>query len=188
MGTPQRKEIKMAQEIGNNTANVAALVDQRIGSLIAAGVIAQAKKRRKGMNWESKLAYEYVQHFYPNFPTWFRVSVGPIPGGQNDPLYYKLRRWADVIIRMPDHIEIIEVKMLAKPDVVGQLNNYAQLFPQTPMFEKYWNEPLKKKVVCSLIDGATKDFIEKSGIEVEVFRGSNYEQWYNQVILKKEPE
>jgi len=178
----------MTKENGSKEANIAAMVDQRIASLIAIGVLAQAKKRRKGANWENKLAYEYVQHFYPNYPAWFRVSVGPIPGGQNDPLYYKLRRWADVIIRMPDHIEIIEVKMLAKPDVVGQLVNYGQLFPQTPMFEKYWNEPVKLKLVCSTIDGATKAFVESQGIEVEVYRGSNYEQWYNQVILKKEPE
>ena len=161
------------------------LVDQRIGSLIASGIIAPAKKRRKGMNWESKLAYEYVQHFYPNYPAWFRVSVGPLPGGDSNPIYSKLRRWADVIIRMPDYISLIEVKMMAKPDVVGQLLNYEKLFPQTPMFEKYWSLPVRKKVVCSLVDLATKEFIESQGIEVEVWKASNYDDWYNQVILKK---
>ena len=160
-------------------------VDQRIGSLIASGVIAPAKKRRKGMNWESKLAYEYVQTFYPNFPAWFRVSVGPVPGGQDNPLYYKLRRWADIIISMPDHISLIEVKMLAKPDVVGQLLNYAVLFPQTPMFEKYWSLPVKLKVVCSLTDEVTKKVIESQGIEVEIWKASNFDAWYEQVILKK---
>lgn len=168
--------------------DVTDLVDQRISALIGAGTLAPGKKRRKGMNWESKLAYEYVQTRYPNFPAWFRVSVGPVPGGANDPLYYQLRRWADVIIRMPDYMLLIEVKMLAKPDVVGQLHNYAKLFPSTPMFEKYWSLPIRKRVVCSLIDGATKDFIESEGIEVEEFKASNYEAWYNQVILKKSPE
>jgi len=165
---------------------VASLVDQRIAALIGTGTIAPGKKRRKGRNWESKMAYEYVSKFYANQPTWFRVSVGPVPGGSNDPLYYKLRRWADVIVVMPKEVLIIETKMMAKPDVVGQLNNYAQLFPQTPMFERYWSRPVKKRVVCSLIDGATKEFIESSGIEVEVFKGSNYEEWYNAVILKKD--
>ena len=167
------------------TNEISEMVDQRIGSLIASGVIAPAKKRRKGMNWESKLAYEYVQTFYPNFPAWFRVSVGPVPGGQDNPLYYKLRRWADIIIRMPDHISLIEVKMLAKPDVVGQLLNYAVLFPQTPMFEKYWSLPVKLKVVCSLTDEVTKKFIESQGIEVEIWKASNFDAWYEQVILKK---
>jgi len=58
----------MTKENGSKEANIAAMVDQRIASLIAIGVLAQAKKRRKGANWENKLAYEYVQHFYPNYP------------------------------------------------------------------------------------------------------------------------
>ena len=161
------------------------MVNAQISALIATGVIAQPKKRRKGMKWESKLAYEYVEKFYSTYPRWFRVSVGPVPGGNNDPLYYKLRRWADVIVRMPDHMLIMEVKMLAKPDVVGQLKNYEMLFPQTPMFDKYKDLPLKTKVVCSLIDGATQQFIEQNGIEVEVFRGTNFEDWYQQTIVNK---
>lgn len=80
---------------------------------------------------------------------------------------------------------LIEVKMLAKPDVVGQLLNYAVLFPQTPMFEKYWSLPVKLKVVCSLTDEVTKKFIESQGIEVEIWKASNFDAWYEQVILKK---
>ena len=177
----------MVDKKTQDALDVVDLVDQRIASLIGAGTLATGKTRRKKINWESKLAYEYVQTRYPNFPAWFRVSVGPVPGGANDPLYYKLRRWADIILRMPDHMLIIEVKMLAKPDVVGQLHNYAKLFPTTPMFEKYWSLPVRKRVVCSLIDGATKDFILSEGIEVEEFRASNYEDWYNYMILKKSP-
>ena len=40
------------------------MVNAQISALIATGVIAQPKKRKKGMNWESKLAYEYVEKFY----------------------------------------------------------------------------------------------------------------------------
>ena len=159
-------------------------VDQRIAQLIAGGAIATPKKRKKGRLWESNLAWEYIGKFYEQYPHWFRIGLGAIPGGEENQIYAKLRRYADVVIRMPDHILIIELKMLAKPDVVGQLLNYKMLFPQTAMFEKYKDLPVKLKVVCSMVDDNTRAFIESHGIEVEIYKGKNFDTWYNEKIAK----
>lgn len=74
--------------------------------------------------------------------------------------------------------------MKARPDVVSQLLNYRDLFPQTPLFTKYKDEPVKLKLVVAMIDQETKAFVEKNGIEVEEFKPSNYEAWYKLVIQK----
>jgi hypothetical protein len=85
---------------------------------------------------------------------------------------------------MPDHMLIIEGKMKCKPDVVSQLQNYRDLFPDTPDFDKYKNEPIKLKVVAAMMDEKTKEFIERNGIEVEIYRPSNFEEWYKFVVEK----
>jgi len=165
-------------------SSVSEIAKEAAAMLIASGQIELKKNRKKRVNWERVLAYEYMQKFYPTHPTWFRVNIGPIPEGPNQELYSKVRRWADVVVRMPDHMMIIETKMMAQPQVVGQINNYEYLLPETPMFEKYKNEPVKKRVVCAHADPQTVSYIERNNIEVVIFKPSNYEAWYQQMILK----
>lgn len=157
-----------------------------ISTLIAAGLIDPKKKEKKArVNWERLLAYEYVEKFYAETPHWFRIEVGPMPKGETNPIYSKTRRWADCVLRMPDHMLCIEFKMKAEPNVVSQLVHYAELVPQTPIFKKYSQIPVKIKVVCAMIDDITHKFIEEQGIDVEIYKPSNYEAWYQQVMLKK---
>jgi hypothetical protein len=131
------------------------------------------------------LSYEYVNKFYAETPHWFRIEVGPIPNGDTTNLYARTRRWADAVLRMPDHLLIIEFKMKAEPSVVSQLEHYGQLLPQTPLFKKYRNEPVKIKIVAAMVDEQVHKYIESRGIEVEIYKPSNYDQWYKQVILKE---
>ena len=153
-----------------------------LDALIQSGAIKQPKQRRERVNWERLLMFEYVAKFYPEVPHWLRVEIGPMPAGKNDRIYTKTRRWADGVFRMPDHMLIIETKMKCKPDVVSQLLNYKRLLPETPMFRKYADLPIKLKLVAALIDEDTIKFIESHDIEVEVFKPSNFEDWYKFTI------
>jgi len=101
-------------------------------TLIKSGAIRVPQYKQKRTNWERILAYEYIKTNYANIPHWIRVEVGPLPEGDNPLLFSRLRRWADAIIIMPDHIKVLECKMKADVSVIGQVLLYASLVPQTP--------------------------------------------------------
>lgn len=169
-------------------SSVSEIADATIARLIAAGLIPKlGKQKRDRVNWERMLAYEYVEKFYQDVPHWFRIEVGSLPPDKQDPIYTKTRRWAYCVIRMPDHLIVIEFKMQAQPGVISQIEHYGQLIVETPLFKKYWNEPVKIKIVCAMIDEKVHKLIEDRGIDVEIYKPSNFEQWYKQVILKEKP-
>lgn len=163
---------------------VAAATDSTMNTLIKSGMVRSPKQRRDRVNWERILVREYVSKFYPNLPYWIRVEIGAPAPGREDPIYTKTRRWADCIIRMPDHMLIIEAKMKAKPDVVAQLQNYKRLFPSTPLFTKYKDLPIKMQLVCAMCDDETKEFVEDAGIELVIYKPANFEQWFKIVVEK----
>jgi hypothetical protein len=167
-------------------ANISDISSAVAAQLIANGTFLPAKRKQKNVKWENLLAREYIEKFYSQYPHWYRIEVGALPEGFENAMFTKVRRYADAIVRMPDHVLIIEMKMLAKPEVVAQIQNYIDLFNETPMFEKYWKEPVKGKVVAALCDEATKRFIEKHGIELEIYKPANYDAWYAKKIAKTE--
>lgn len=153
-------------------------------TLIKSGAIRVPQYKQKRTNWERILAYEYIKTNYANIPHWIRVEVGPLPEGDNPLLFSRLRRWADAIIIMPDHIKVLECKMKADVSVIGQVLLYASLVPQTPLFARYAHLPVKPVVVTAMITDEVRQAIESAGIEVVIFRPSNFEQWYAEKILK----
>jgi hypothetical protein len=178
----------MTEFSGINAETVQAIADTTIARLAANGMLSTGKKRIKRHNWENQMAYEWATKYYNDHPKWFRVGVGPDPDSKGDPLYYKLKRYADLIVRLPEEILIVEFKMMAIPDCVGQLLNYMELFPQTPQFMKYKDEPRKGMVVCGMVDQSTKEHIERNGFEVEIWQSKGFEDWYKMKILKQEIE
>lgn len=171
------------------TTTVNAIADATIARLIAAGLInPNGKQKKKRINWERILAFEYVEKFYAEIPHWYRIEVGPVPGGRTESIYAKTRRWADCVVRMPDHMLVIEFKMKAEPSVISQVLVYKELVPQTALFKKYALLPVKAMVVAAMVDDVTHKFIESQGVDLEIYQPSNFEAWYKQVILKEKTE
>lgn len=165
-----------------STDDINLITSTIMSTLQASGQVTQQKTKRARINWERLLAFEYVGKNYGDYPHWFRIEVGPIPGDGQNPLYARTRRWADAVIRMPDHMIIIEFKMKANPDVASQLLNYRDLYPQTPLFSKYKDEPVKLVLVAALVTDDVRAFVERQGIEVVEYRPANFDQWYKQVV------
>jgi hypothetical protein len=178
----------MAETINNLTVNssIAEISSAVAAQLIANKTFEPAKKGRKKINWESQFAREYIEKFYGTYPHWYRIEVGPLPEGFDNPIYTKVRRYADAIVRMPDHMLIIEMKMMAKPEVAAQIEIYRDLFRDTPLFSKYAEEKVVCKVVCAMCDDATKTYLERRGIELEIYKPANYDAWYAKKIAKTE--
>ncbi len=153
--------------------------------LMAAGVITPPKRKKKRVDWERLLVYEYVKTYYNDVPHWFREEVGPLPPSEYPMLYAKTRRWADAIVHLPDETLLIEGKMKAEPSVIGQLLNYKNLLPQTPLFSKYREIPIAMQLVCAMIDKDTMELVEQAGIDVVMFKPSNYEEWLKVITERK---
>lgn len=173
------------EEIEYVESSEAKITSNVISNLIAAGLIDPNKKKKKRINWEKNIAYEYIQTYFRDFPYWLRIEVGAIPPGPDGVYYAKTRRWADCVIRMPDHLLVIEFKMKAEPQVVSQLLNYQMLVKETPLFSRWKDLPVKIKIVCAMIDDTTHRFIESQGIDVEVFKPSNFDEWFKKKILRQ---
>ena len=168
------------------TTTVQEIADATITRLLAAGLIQPKGQKQKRVNWERQISYEYLQRFYPDVPHWTRIEVGPMPPGENSFLYSRTRRWADAVVREPENMLLIEFKMKAMPDVAAQLLNYKDLLPQTPLFYKYKDLPIKCRVVAALCDDQTSKFIKSQGIELEMFKPMNYDKWYAEKVVKKQ--
>lgn len=167
-----------------NAELVQATVSATMDALIKSGAVRTFKDKKKRVNWERLLVYEYVNNIYATIPHWFRIEVGALPPGENNMFYSRTRRWADCIVREEKDILIIEGKMKANPDVAAQLQNYKLLFPQTPLFQKYKELPIRLMLLCAMIDDQTRAFVKSAGIEVIVYRPANFDEWYKQVIEK----
>jgi len=157
---------------------IKALSQEVLAQLAAAGAVSVPRKRRMRMDWERILALEYVDTFYREKPHWMREGIGPIPPGEEGKYYTKTRRWADAIVRDDDALIIIEAKMEAEPSVIGQILNYGRLLPQTPMFRKYTDLPIKLRVVTASTKDDVKEMVEHAGIEFVEFKPSNFDKWY----------
>lgn len=74
--------------------------------------------------------------------------------------------------------------MSVEPSVIGQLLNYRNLLPQTPMLRKYNELPIIMRVVTAHLKPGMQDLLENAGIEAETYKPSNCDQWEEQVLLK----
>lgn len=184
MGHAPRNGWKMEKNAGFVKTSVAEISKEVVAQLLATGLIKQPNMKRKRVDWERLLIREYVKKFYATVPHWIREEVGPIPEGADTMLYARTRRWADAIIREPDNMLVIEGKMKCEPAVIGQILNYRDLLPQTPLFYKYRELPVKMRVVTAIISDDVHKLLEAAGIDVEIYKPSNYEEWYEKVILK----
>ena len=172
--------------MSNVNADVLSELSKSVAAeLITAGMISQPRQKRKRVDWERLLVYEYVQTYYLDVPHWFREEVGPLPQGENPMLYAKTRRWADAIVHLPDKTLLIEGKMKAEPSVIGQLLNYRNLLPQTPLFYKYREIPIEMQLVCAKIDTDTEALVKQAGIDVVMFKPSNYDTWVDVITKRK---
>ena len=184
MGYPPRKCSKLAGETLQVKSTVAEISKEVIAQLTAAGMVQLPQQKRKRIDWERVLVLEYVLRFYRETPYWIREGVGPLPDTGDAAFYARARRWADAIIRAPEAMIIVEGKMSVEPSVIGQLLNYRNLLPQTPMLRKYNELPIIMRVVTAHLKPGIKELLESAEIEVVEFKPSNYQEWEQNVLLK----
>ena len=131
--------------------------------------------RRKREELEARLAAEWAQERHPEAQLEFRAWLGPLPtmldGGlyqvYSPNLYQVLGKWADVIALYPDRAVLAEVKIKLRPEALGQLLVYRDLFNRTPRFSAWNKLPLECIVVYAVQDLAVVRQCALQGIECE---------------------
>ena len=118
-------------------------------------------------------AFYLDQHWQP------RVWLGPGDPSGDEFKFGPRTRWADAIVFQPNLITIVEFKLEPKPDGIGQLDLYEQMFRQTLRFQRYWDRPIKKVLVTTRIDDAIQELAVLHNIDYVVFRPSWISTWEN---------
>lgn len=138
-------------------------------------------KKRDKRNWEpreQRLVSEFVAEFYGEHESRTHVHLGSIPerlrgkfakGEDLGPLT-PLMRWADALVFMPDHVVLIEAKILPQPGVISQLLLYEELIPKSQHLGEHKDKPVEKRLVCAIEDPLISELARRSGIRVIIYR------------------
>jgi len=118
---------------------------------------------------ESELVNKWLWKFHRTALQWRRVRLGVVPSHEMARLYSVILRWADAIFVEDAIVYIVEAKLRAKPDAIGQLLLYQKLFRVTPEFQQYWKYPIKLVFLTMLTDLAVVELCTEHEIQYEVY-------------------
>lgn len=127
---------------------------------------------------ERRLVAEWAQQTYPTALKMFNLRLGAgqptIADSGMDPAVWagtvgNLRRFADCVVVLPHELLLVEAKIVAKPDAVGQLLLYRDLLPHTPEIADLARMPIHSALLCAVEDPAVAMMAKKQDIDVIVF-------------------
>lgn len=128
-----------------------------------------AVQRKRHFPAESKLVFEWTTKIHPYALQWRRVRVGPIPGDGDAKYYSPLRRYADLIFYEGGIVHLVEAKVRPDPGGISQLELYKQLFPKTPEYVQFKDQPIKLIYLTTFHDPEVKQMCEDREIEYVVY-------------------
>ena len=127
---------------------------------------------------EKRLLNEYMdKHFQTNLQ-WRNVRLGPVGTAELAKLYKVTRRWADGVAFDGSQVYIIEAKMFADPGAIGQLEQYKDLFFDTPEFSQYHSMPVKLVFLTTKEDPVLRRRSTEKGIDYIVFEPAWVKEWW----------
>ncbi len=77
---------------------------------------------------------------------------------------------ADLLVAFPDHLEIIEFKIVDAIRRWCPILMYRELVPETDTLRAYWNMPVKLILIVAIDDPVLKRTVEKYGVEYRVYQ------------------
>jgi hypothetical protein len=91
------------------------------------------------------------------------------------------RRWADAIVELVDRTEVVEAKIIADPSALGQLDQYAGLFPLTPEFAHRRGLPVQMTLLYAIPDAMVLELAKRRGIVAVQYRPP----WVDQYLAER---
>lgn len=129
---------------------------------------------------EAKWVNEWSAIDHPDCLQWTRVRLGPWATKDQARIYMTTLKWCDHIFVKDGVVHIVEAKLRKLSEAVGQLEMYAKLFPETPMFSEYRNLPIRMILLAPREDADVQEMCRIKGIEYLVF----CPDWVRELLTK----
>jgi hypothetical protein len=135
------------------------------------------KEGEKNQPWETRLIAEYVHTQYAPWEKWFNPRLGPIPDNLREEvgdkkassLYRAYMPYPDAIVATSEALVIIEGKIRASVEAVGQLILYAQLVRETDAFLRFAHLPVRKEIVTPWPNPTLERLLIEPDIKIMIF-------------------
>lgn len=140
--------------------------------------------RKRHFPAEGKMVYEWVTKFHPFSLQWRRVRLGPLPKADKPMYYTQLRRFVDLLFYESGVVYLVEAKVRPDPGGISQLELYKELFPDTPEFSMYKDQPLKLIYLTTITDKVVEKMCNDRDIEYILFCPDWMKEYLNKRIFK----
>jgi len=142
--------------------------------------------RKKWMPREKRMLADWLARNYPAERVQERVWLGPIVRGELMPGPGVTERvllpfgggWADALVLLPDRTLLIECKIRANPEAIGELQLYERLFRRTEEFRDRWDLPLELVLLYAYGRREVLELAKELGITLIEFRPSYIREYY----------
>ena len=119
--------------------------------------------RQPRQELEARLISEYCSNYYPTCKVIYRAWIGKTPpeaqqaeqDGFNPAMYQVTGKWIDAIVEGPDFVTLIEAKYKLRPEALGQMIIYKDMFMQTDQYSHLHNKKINLLVVYGIPDEET---------------------------------
>ena len=129
---------------------------------------------------------EYIAASFPGARVINRQRLGPdgatftderLTAEERKLLGAAFRRWADAIVIDRGVLLVIEASMLANVAKIAQASLYLHLVDVTPELQEFRTLPRRGRLVWAVDDQYSRAVAIKAGLEVALFRPSNFSAW-----------
>ena len=145
--------------------------------------MAEVKRRRRSL--ESRLVYEWTVANYRTAFSWRKKHLGPLPDVKKPSYYSMLRRWADLVVDLPDKVIIVEAKMRPDPGAISQLELYKKLLPLTPELTPCHGKPIELVFLTTMRDEMVEDLCKEKGIRYVVYQPKWVKEYWEEVQYRR---
>lgn len=136
--------------------------------------------------WEEVMLAEYLAAAFPNARVINRQRLGPDGATYTDPrlsdgerklLGAAFRRWADAVVIDGGVLVVIEAAMVPDPRDISLVQTYMRLVGVTPELSEFRALPVRGRLVWAVDDEFSRAVAVEHGLEVALFRPSNFAAW-----------
>lgn len=140
--------------------------------------------RKRHFPAEAKMVYEWTIKNHPFALQWRRVRLGPLPPKKQPQYYTQLRRFVDLIFYESGVVHLVEAKVRPDPGGISQLELYGEIFPNTPEFSMYKDQPVKLIYLTTIHDKVVESMCAKRNIQYIIFCPDWMKEYLNKRIFK----
>jgi len=140
------------------------------------------------VDWEADFLNEYLASRYRGEMIFSRLRLGTVPATAIPPtadiwerkVWGNIRFWADAVVVTDQKLILIEAKIKPSPGVLGQIEIYRRLLPQTPELKPFFPRDVEAQLVYCIEFPLIVALAREKGIRAIQFPYSRLREWMEQ--------